>query len=83
MNVVKQEYPLRFFMDKLSSQLNAQYIGCSTGDVVVNHMLYADDVPLFTPRSMMIGSDQLNFFFFRITLILVILSVMTCLTNPI
>ena len=61
MNVVKQGYSLRFFMDKLSSQLNAQYIGCSTGDVVVNHMLYADDVPLFTPRSMMIGSDQLNF----------------------
>ena len=78
------------------------YIGCSTGDDVVNHMLYADDSALFAPsaeglhklldmcfnygcshdiqfnplksvvmyidsrklgaaRSMMIGSDQLNF----------------------
>ena len=27
------------YMDNLSSQLSAQYIGCSTGDVVVNHIL--------------------------------------------
>ena len=38
-------------MDNLSSQLNAQYIGCSTGDVVVNHMLYADDIALFAPSA--------------------------------
>ena len=41
--------PLFFnvYMDNLSSQLSAQYIGCSAGDVVVNHMLYADDIALF------------------------------------
>ena len=35
------------YMDNLSSQLNAQYIDCSTGDVV-NHMLY---VALFAPSA--------------------------------
>ena len=41
--------PLFFnvYMDNLSAQLNSQHIGCSTGDVVVNHMLYADDIALF------------------------------------
>ena len=38
-------------MDNLSSQLSAQYIGCSAGDVVVNHMLYADDIALFAPSA--------------------------------
>ena len=38
------------YMDNLSSQLNTQYIGYSTGDVVVNHnhiMLYDDGIALF------------------------------------
>ena len=39
------------YMDNLSSQLSAQYIGCSAGDVVVNHMLYADDIALFAPSA--------------------------------
>ena len=45
--------PLFFnvYMDNLSSQLSAQYIGCSAGDVVVNHMLYADDIALFAPSA--------------------------------
>ena len=38
-------------MDNLSSQLNAQYIGCNAGDVVVNHMLYADDITLVAPSA--------------------------------
>ena len=42
--------PLFFnvYMDNLSTQLKSQQIGCSTGDVVVNHMLYADDIALFS-----------------------------------
>ena len=45
--------PLFFnvYMDNLSAQLNSQHIGCSTGDVVVNHMLYADDIALFSPSA--------------------------------
>ena len=33
--------PLFFnvYMDNLSAQLNSQHIGCSTGDVVVNHVI--------------------------------------------
>ena len=38
-------------MDNLSSQLSAQYIGCSAGDVVVKHMLYDDDIALFAPSA--------------------------------
>ena len=54
MNGVKQGgilSPLFFnvYMDNLSAQLNSQHISCnfSNGDVVVNHMLYADDIALF------------------------------------
>ena len=45
--------PLFFnvYMDNLISQLSAQYIGCSAGDVVVNHMLYADDIALVAPSA--------------------------------
>ena len=45
--------PLFFnvYMDNLSSQLCAQYIGCSAGDVFVNHMLYADDIALCAPSA--------------------------------
>ena len=39
------------YMDNLSLQLNAQPIGCSTGNIVVNHMLYADDIVLFAPSA--------------------------------
>ena len=39
------------YMDNLSALLNSQHIGCSTGDVVVNHMLYADDIALFFPSA--------------------------------
>ena len=38
-------------MDNLSALLNSQHIGCSTGDVVVNHMFYADDIALFFPSA--------------------------------
>ena len=39
------------YIYNLSAQLNSQHIGCSTGDVVVNHMLYADDIALFSPSA--------------------------------
>ena len=39
------------YMDNLNAQLNSQHTGCSTGDVVVNHMLYADDIALFSPSA--------------------------------
>ena len=35
------------YMDNLSLQLHRHPIGCSVGDTVVNHMLYADDIVLF------------------------------------
>ena len=57
--------------------------GCSH-DIQFNPLksvvMYIDSRKLGAARSMMIGSDQVNF---RITLILVIISVMTCLMNPI
>ena len=41
--------PLFFnvYMDNLSAQLNSQHIGCSTG----GHMLYAEDIALFSPSA--------------------------------
>ena len=42
---------LYVYMDNLSLQLNAQPIGCRTGNTVANHMLYADDIVLFAPSA--------------------------------
>ena len=39
------------FTWNLSLQLHRQPIGCSVGDTVVNHMLYADELVLFAPSA--------------------------------
>ena len=36
------------YMDDLRKKLNRLSIGCSIGNMVVNHMLYADDIVLCT-----------------------------------
>ena len=39
------------FTWNLCLQLHRQPTGCSVGDTVVNHMLYADDIVLFAPSA--------------------------------
>ena len=37
------------YMDDLSEKLNKHKIGCVVGDRIVNHLIYADDIALFSP----------------------------------
>ena len=37
------------FMDDMSTELNSCYTGCVVGDTIVNHVMYADDLVVFSP----------------------------------
>ena len=39
------------YIDDLSSQLNKLKIGCIMGEMIINHLLYADDIVLISPSS--------------------------------
>ena len=39
------------YVDDLSSQLNKLKIGCAMGEMIINHLLYADDIVLISPSS--------------------------------
>ena len=45
--------PLLFnvYMDALSSSLSNTPIGCSMGGVMVNHIMYADDLVIISPSA--------------------------------
>ena len=37
------------YVDDLSFKLNNMKIGCVVGELIVNHILYADDIVLISP----------------------------------
>ena len=39
------------YVDDLSKQLNSLNIGCTMGNIIINHLLYADDIVLLSPSS--------------------------------
>ena len=38
-------------MDELSKRLNNLEVGCQTGDMKLNHVMYADDLILLSPST--------------------------------
>ena len=40
-----------FYCDNLSANLNKIYAGCYCGNIVINHLLYADDLVIFAPSA--------------------------------
>ena len=44
-------YFFNVYMDDLSVKLNNMYIGCVVGTLIINHLLYADDLVLISPSS--------------------------------
>ena len=42
-------YLFNVYMDDLSLQLNTQHVGCAIGDMIINHLMYADDLVLISP----------------------------------
>ena len=44
-------YFFNVYVDDLSVKLNNMKIGCMVGELIVNHLLYADDIVLISPSS--------------------------------
>ncbi len=44
-------YLFNVYMDDLSNELNAYKIGCVSGNIIINHLMYADDLVLLCPYS--------------------------------
>ena len=44
-------YFLRFFMDCLSESLCNTQTGCNVGGVMINHLMYADDLVIISPSA--------------------------------
>ncbi len=44
-------YLFNVYMDDLSNELNAYNIGCVSGNIIINHLMYADDLVLLCPYS--------------------------------
>ena len=50
-------YLFSLYVDDLSKELNCLRVGCVMGDMIINHILYADDIVLISPSSR--GLDEL------------------------
>ena len=50
-------YLFSIYIDDLSEELNLIRVGCVMNDMIINHILYADDIVLISPSSR--GLDQL------------------------
>ena len=48
---VLSSYFFNVYMDDLSERLNELKIGCMVGALIINHLLYADDLVLISPSS--------------------------------
>ena len=44
-------YLFNVYMDGLSSLLNCCNTGCMSGDTIINHLMYADDLVLISPSA--------------------------------
>ena len=44
-------YLFNVYMDDLSVSLNNTLVGCITGEIIVNHLMYADDLILISPSA--------------------------------
>ena len=54
-------------MDDLSSLLNCCNTGCMSGDTIINHLMYADDLVLISPSAT--GMKELLQYFVRVRFI--------------
>ena len=48
---ILSSYLFNVYMDDLSIKLNNRRIGCFVGNILVNHLLYADDILLISPSA--------------------------------
>ena len=46
---VLSPYLFAVYLDELSNQLGSARVGCTVGNMVVNHLIFADDVCVFSP----------------------------------
>ena len=46
---VLSPYLFAVYLDELSIQLGSARVGCTVGNMVVNHLMFADDICVFSP----------------------------------
>jgi len=46
---VPSPYLFAVYLDELSIQLESARVGCTVGNMVVNHLIFADDICVFSP----------------------------------
>ena len=46
---VLSPYLFAVYLDELSTQLGSARVGCTVGNMVMNHLMFADDVCVFSP----------------------------------
>ena len=44
-------YLFNVYVDELSEELNKCYVGCNLNGLLINHIMYADDLVLISPSS--------------------------------
>ena len=44
-------YLFCIYVDELSKMLNNEHVGCFVGTMLVNHLMYADDLVLLSPSA--------------------------------
>jgi len=47
---VLSSYLLAVYLDELSDQLGSARVGCTVGNMGVNHLMFADDICVFSPN---------------------------------
>ena len=48
---ILSSYLFSIYIDDLSKELNCLRVGCVMGNMIINHILYADDIVLISPSS--------------------------------
>ena len=49
--IILSPYLFNVYMDDLSQSLNCCKTGCLSGEIMINHLMYADDLVLLSPSA--------------------------------
>ena len=76
--------PLLFnlYIDDLSKKLNNCYLGCTVNDILINHLIYADDLVLLAPSAHALQLLVEQYLQVNMILYLIPKNLYVCVLNP-